>query len=172
MLPGAHFCIPLAVGGLLNLKSVHQDRQFLFNRTTLLYSSIFGILPDLVNPHFSLAARHQSWSHTLWFALGIAVVIYTFRLLTHKLTVQQAHLFVLAVILHLIGDAVAGGIFPLGTAGPQLGAYYLKPIYWPAADVATYFLAYLFNWAAGQRYRLLRVPSRLTLADHQLPTMQ
>lgn len=167
MLPGAHFCIPIAIGSLVNLRSVQQEGRLVFDKRALLYGGLFGVLPDLVNPHISLQARHESWSHTIWFVLGTAAVIYAYQALSRQITRPHAHFFVLALALHLFCDAITGGIYPLGPSGPLVGAYYLAPIYWLAADVATYFAAYLLHWAAHQRLRLAQAPARFTVIENR-----
>lgn len=70
-----------------------------------------GALPDLLNPHLSLAARCASWSHTIFAVGGLGAVLTALRLLEPGWLSWKMAVFVwLAYDLHLFGDAVSGGI--------------------------------------------------------------
>ena len=73
-----------------------------------------GALPDLVNPHLSLAARYSSWSHTAFALAGLAVVLLAWAIAARGPVVPRVALLAWsASALHLVCDAISGGIVPL-----------------------------------------------------------
>ncbi len=71
-----------------------------------------GALPDLLDPHISLADRLSSWTHTLWFALAWIPITLALTRWWWKppSPITFAAVVVLAVPLHLAADAISGGI--------------------------------------------------------------
>lgn len=70
-----------------------------------------GLLPDLVHPHLSLAARYASWSHSVFALGGFAAVLLIARLVWPRHVRGAVLLFAwLGFGLHMFADAVSGGI--------------------------------------------------------------
>jgi hypothetical protein len=87
----------------------HTERRGFYREAGIV--ALGGALPDLVNPHLSLAARYASWSHTIYFLLGFGILLVLLsRLAPERLPTRLALLAWLAAGLHLFGDAASGGI--------------------------------------------------------------
>ena len=73
--------------------------------------TLAGALPDLLNPHLSLAARYSSWSHSIFALGGFALLLTVTAVIAPRfLSWKMAILAAIAFGLHLFGDAVSGGI--------------------------------------------------------------
>ena len=114
-----------------------------------------GALPDLLNPHLSLAARYSSWSHTVfaWTAFAAAMLGLAWwpRLRTWRIPLLLA---APAYALHLAADAVSGGIVwlhPLSDA--VVGTRLIRYRWWWPIDGALVALATVFfaSWPAWRR---------------------
>ncbi len=113
-------------------------------RRGLLAIGVAGALPDLLNPHLSLAARMTSWSHGLPFWGGLTVVLLVCAMVKRRvLPVRLAVLLSAAYLLHMVCDAVAGGInwlYPVGTF--VWGDYFVDPVWWIPLDVVCVLTVY------------------------------
>lgn len=144
MLIGTHTLLPVCLGLAAENASLANGRGHVFPPWGLFAIGFFGALPDLCCPHILLEERLSSWSHTLWFlgaiAPGCAVVASFFP---KEGRWRLAVACWLAVLLHLIGDAVAGGIAWLQPWRPDvIGDYYI-----PAADWLWYDIGFvLLTW--------------------------
>jgi hypothetical protein len=130
--------------------------------------ALFGALPDLLNPHLSLEARHASWSHGLPFlaTLALAVVVAAYAL-PQRISLRFACLLVLAYALHLACDAVAGGIAWLYPFSDHiLGRYFVPPAWWIGLDfVCALTIYFLFRAIPGwQRNRRVGLQQQKTRA--------
>jgi hypothetical protein len=105
---------------------------------------IFGALPDVLNPHLSLAARLSSWSHGLPFWGGLTVLLLALAALKRSwLDPRLAIILSLAYLFHMICDAISGSIDWLYPVGHFVwGDYYVDPIYWIPLDVICFLLTY------------------------------
>ena len=114
-------------------------------RFGLVAIGVAGAMPDLVNPHLSLAARMTSWSHGLPFWGGLTVVLLGFALVKRRLLpVRLAVLLSAAYLLHMVCDAISGGInwmFPVGNF--VWGDYFVDPVWWIPLDVVCVLTAYV-----------------------------
>jgi hypothetical protein len=74
--------------------------------------ALSGALPDVVNPHISLAARYSSWSHTALGFGGFAVILLVMRILRipKGLSLRLVVLLSLAYLCHLFLDGISGGV--------------------------------------------------------------
>jgi hypothetical protein len=106
-----HAFAPVAASLAVDLGAIRTRGERMFPAWSLVAVGLFGALPDLCTPHLSLEARYASWSHTLWFALGIlpvaAMAVSFFGRRKFWLVTLACWL---AVVLHLATDAVSGGI--------------------------------------------------------------
>ncbi|RYD40395.1 MAG: metal-dependent hydrolase, partial [Verrucomicrobiaceae bacterium] len=110
----------------------------------LLAIGLAGALPDLLNPHLSLASRMTSWSHGLPFWGGLTVVLLGIAMVKRKiLPVRLAVLLSAAYLFHMVCDAISGGInwlYPLKTF--VWGDYFVDPVWWIPLDVVCVLTAY------------------------------
>ena len=110
--------------------------------------AIAGVLPDLLTPHLSLAARYSSWSHTVLAWAGFNVFLAVLGLTLHRHRLPRVLLFAsLAYALHLLGDAFSGGIawlYPVSTA--VIGCRLIPYPYWLFIDAVLLFVALIVFW--------------------------
>jgi hypothetical protein len=106
---------------------------------------VFGMLPDLLNPHLSLDSRHHSWSHTVlvWSSLTLLIALVAWQrpqLVRWKLAV----LLSLAYLGHLACDAISGGIAPLLPFSPVvIGNRFFPFSLWFYCDAVLAAVAYV-----------------------------
>ncbi|MEP2774388.1 MAG: metal-dependent hydrolase [Luteolibacter sp.] len=103
-----------------------------------------GALPDLINPHLSLAARMSSWSHGLpfWLVLTAALLIAAY-FSGRKFSLLLALACSAACLLHIFCDAISGGVnflYPFGAF--VWGKYWVHPVLWIPLDVACLLICY------------------------------
>ena len=145
MLVGTHFCLPLIIAGIADLKRVKAGQSPQFSRAQLFFIGLGGVLPDLFSIHLSLQARHASPTHTLWFPVLIAPLLLLFALPRLRRQLATAFLAWIGVILHLLCDLISGGIPLFGLGQPIVGDYYLHPSLWVPADGVTILVTwYIF----------------------------
>jgi hypothetical protein len=144
MLIGTHTLLPVCLALAVENASLARGRGHVFPPWGLVAVGVFGALPDLCSPHISLEDRLTSWSHTAAF-LGamapVSVLVASFFPKDGRWSLALACW--LAVLLHLIGDAVAGGIAWLYPWRPDvIGGGYI-----PAADWLWYDIGFvLLTW--------------------------
>ena len=110
----------------------------------LLWIGLAGALPDLLNPHLTLEARMQSWSHGLpfWGAFSACVMIGS-MLSRGRFPTRLGVLVCAAYLLHLACDAVSGGVNLLYPYADFVwGRYWVHPVYWVPSDVACLLVCY------------------------------
>lgn len=114
-----HALAPVAVALAVDVTRIHCGRRPLFPARYLVAIGCAGALPDLLHPHLSLAARHASWTHTVWFLLAAYPV---FALICRKWFrerwILMTQILWLAAATHLATDMVSNGIRPLHPYGP------------------------------------------------------
>lgn len=139
MYVGSHFAIPVIAATLVDLGRLAVGRRRLFTNRELFLVGLFGVLPDLLSPHLRLSARLTSWSHTLWFAAGALPVLAVLFGRTRRAGRWRMTAFGwTAILLHLLADAVSGGIAPLyPLTGFRWGWYLVPWPLWGEIDVAT-----------------------------------
>lgn len=144
MLIGTHTLLPVCLGLAAENVSLATGRGHVFPPWGLVAIGFFGALPDLCSPHLSLEARHSSWSHTLWFLgamIPVCAAVATF--FGKEGRWKLAATCWLAVLLHLTGDAVAGGIGWLQPWRPDV----IGESYIPAEDWLWYDIGFvLLTW--------------------------
>lgn len=144
MLIGTHTLLPVCLGLVAENISLAKGRGHVFPPCGLVAIGVFGALPDLCTPHASLDARYSSWSHTLWFfGATISVIVMATSFFGKEGRWKLALACWLAVLLHLISDAVAGGIAWQRPWRPDItGEYYI-----PAGDWLWYDIGFvLLTW--------------------------
>ncbi|MCW1886806.1 metal-dependent hydrolase [Luteolibacter flavescens] len=145
MLIGTHVLLPVCIALTAECVSLAKGRGHVFPPWGLVLVGAFGALPDVCTPHISLADRHASWSHTVWFLAGMA----PFAAMVVTLFEKQGRWWLalacwLAVLLHLIGDAVAGGIAPLYPWRTEVvGDYYIAVPDWMWYEIGFVLLTWV-----------------------------
>ncbi len=123
-----------------------------------------GALPDLINPHLSLEARMNSWSHGLPAWAAFTALAFTVALASRgRVPPWLAAVWSAAYLFHLFCDAISGGIDWLHPLGSFVwGDYWVSPIFWfPLDFILLLVLYFLFRWVS------LRQRSK-----HQYPEIQ
>lgn len=132
---GTHAFLPVIAITTAEIITVTFKKQRHFSGIQILLIGIAGILPDLLWPHTSLKARYNSWTHTLWFLLILLPLIY---IISAKLFKKNTLLFSLscwfASLLHIITDALSGGVSFFYPLGDVIGQYYIPYPYWIKSD--------------------------------------
>jgi hypothetical protein len=146
MLVGTHALMPVCGCLLVENRMVAAGGGRLFSMAGLGCIALFGVLPDLCTPHLSLEARHASWSHTVWFMAGLLPVVGMLAALFEKGTrLRMAILMWVAAGLHLVADAVSGGIawlYPWRL--DVIGKAWISAEYWIAFDAFFILLTWFF----------------------------
>lgn len=115
----------------------------------LIAIGIAGAMPDILNPHITLEARMSSWSHGLpFFALFALCVITASGLSQGKIPLRLGLMICAAYLLHLVCDAISGGINWLHpVANLAWGGFWVHPLLWIPLDIICLLTCYvLFRW--------------------------
>lgn len=147
MMIGTHTLLPVVGCLLANRIATSAGRARMFSGKSLCVVGAFGFLPDLLSPHLSLESRQTSWSHTVWFLIGITMLLPLARFIPEKASrIPLAVACWLACALHLAADAVSGGIAWLHPwRSDVIGHYWIEPQYWIWYD-AGFILLIWFNY--------------------------
>lgn len=136
MYVGSHFAIPAIAAATVDLARLAIRRDRLFSNRELFLIGLCGVLPDLLSPHLRLSARLTSWSHTVWFVAGLLPVlaILFWKTRTEGRWAMTGFCWA-AATLHLLGDAVSGGVAPLyPLTGFRWGWYFVPWTLWARLD--------------------------------------
>lgn len=137
----------LPVCGCLAIDCVATSRNHdrVFPPWTLWVIGLFGILPDVCSPHITLEDRHASFSHSVWFMAGLSLALPMAAVfLQREYRWQVATACWIAAALHLVADAISGGIAWLHPWKPDvIGAYHIPPEDWIWHDGGFIILAWL-----------------------------
>ena len=115
--------------------------------------ALAGALPDVINPHIYLESRMTSWSHGLpaWIAFSALIAI-ACLIKPLKLRPALAVMMSVAYLLHILCDAVSGGVNLLHPFGHYiLGDYWVGFGWWIPFDAILVLTCYYFF-----RFKLLR----------------
>ncbi len=132
-----HACAPALAALLVDSIRVQKGRERLFRGKYLIAIGVAGALPDLLNPHLSLAARLSSWTHTLWFILAIyPVYAIISRIWYRRRWLLLTHWLWLSTIAHLAVDTISNGTRPLYPYGPVIGCRLIPCcLFWKLSDL-------------------------------------
>jgi len=110
--------------------------------------AIAGIVPDIVDPHVSLAARYSSWSHTILACVGFAVLMFVLALVfPRRLSLRLAFLAGFAYSLHVLVDGLSGGVPAwLPFSDEIFRVRLIRWHYWLQFDAAFVFLGCVVFW--------------------------
>ena len=142
-----HALLPVIAAGLYERSYAPPSRhRGTLSPKTIAVIGIFGAVPDLLNPHLSLAARYSSWSHGLffWALLTVGLVIYAV-IRRSKPSIWATVVWLSgAYLFHLVCDAISGGIVWTYPFGQQIvGARIVSHIWWAPVDIVCGVTAYL-----------------------------
>jgi hypothetical protein len=148
----SHIIYPIMTAQAANVYGVHCRKPSLFNWKHLLIIGLCGGLPDIVSPHFRLAARYKSLSHSLWFLVLALIISGALSAIFRKHKTLICFCFG-AAALHLAGDMIAGGINLYAPFGRKIvGKYYIPSRYWILLDlIGILFLLMLSLYHAWMR---------------------
>lgn len=160
MSPITHAILPLALGYAWLPKRAYRPTW-----SASAVVALSGALPDVLDPHISLEARYNSWSHTLLAlaAFGALVLLpLCFRKMRRFMPVGI--LCVSGYALHLICDLISGGGRPLlPFSREHFGGDFVPSWSWGAADITLLLWVYFFyRWMPLRKAyqdRMRRVPS-------------
>jgi membrane-bound metal-dependent hydrolase YbcI (DUF457 family) len=125
------------------VRLIAKSPQWLGRRGPI-YIGLAGAMPDLINPHLSLEARLTSWSHGIPFWLAISTIFVISSLCSRgQFSVKLAACMSAAYLLHIICDAISGGVnffYPIRNA--TWGDYWVDPLWWIPLDIICLLLCY------------------------------
>jgi membrane-bound metal-dependent hydrolase YbcI (DUF457 family) len=134
MLWGTHIGLPVCGALAIECHSLAKGKGYVFPAWTLPVAAVFGVLPDICNPHISLEDRHQSWSHSIWFLLALLPLcgmVASFFPKSELPRWRTALLCWIAAVLHVAMDAISGGVAWLYPWKPTvIGDYYIPVDQW------------------------------------------
>ncbi len=132
MMIGTHSLLPVCGCLLADRVSMSTGRSRMFSGRDLCVIGVFGMLPDILSPHLSLESRYASLSHSIWFLMGLVLLLPLTRFISEKKSrLPVAIACWAACALHLAADAVSGGIAWLHPwRDDVLGRYWIEPQYW------------------------------------------
>jgi len=160
MYTGTHAFAPVLIASGLNVVRVARGRPRVFSGRNLFYLAVCGALPDLLSPHFSLADRLSSWTHTAWFAItSLPAIAVSCRWLCRDRWCLMTLGCWLSIVLHILCDAVSGGIVPFHPLDVRIGAYYVHYRLWLTLDAAIIGLTIASIVFVRLRERQLRATS-------------
>lgn len=113
--------------------------------------AVFGLLPDVVNPHIYLEDRLSSWSHTIWFVVGIGLLMVPF-VVKRKIGFSMAMWMVMAAALHIFCDGISGGVNVLYPYGHTIGVSWVPPDYWIPLDLVVATIALVTGIEVRRRF--------------------
>lgn len=156
-----HAIAPILVASTVNAFSLKFQRKNVFTLKQLIAIGIAGIIPDLLGMHFSLEGRYSSWTHTIWFVVGIYPVCYfVARKFFRQNWILLTHMLWFAVVFHLALDSKSGGIVLFYPFGDVVGDYLIGWDYWVRADLILITITVLLAaWIIYKEKRLGIMPS-------------
>lgn len=150
MTPISHALIPVCLGSRWIPEKPGAPTWRIF-----LAVAASGMMPDLINPHLRLEARHEVWSHSLAAWGGFALVVWAVFLIRFRGRGfgGVAALCVLAYGAHLGCDAITGGIGLMQPFRPTVVGRHMLPFWaWTVSDVGFTLGAYfLYRWVPLRR---------------------
>jgi hypothetical protein len=143
-----HALVPVVACIAADLGGLRFRGERIFPPKSLALVGVFGVLPDLCSPHISLAARYASWSHTLWFMIGlIPAALFAASFFERRFLGVVAAACWSASLLHLAADAISGGIAWLHPWRPDiLGARLIPFRFWFVGDLLFLVLVLFGLW--------------------------
>jgi heme A synthase len=156
-----HALSPVLVASTVNVFSLKYQRKIIFTFKQLLAIGMAGIIPDILGMHFSLEGRYTSWTHTIWFVIGIYPVCFgVARRFFQSQWLLMTHMLWFAVIFHLALDSKSGGVALFYPYGDVVGDYLIGWDYWVRADlILIVIMIFLAIWITYKEKKLGLLPS-------------
>jgi len=133
---GTHIGIPILAASAIDLLRLKKKKKRIFTDRQIHFIGAAGVLPDILWPHLSLASRHSSWTHTLWFLiLLLPIVLIVSKKLSPNNWKVFSIFFVAAALIHIVLDGLAGGVSFLYPLGEVYGDYYIPWKAWFYSDL-------------------------------------
>jgi len=138
MLVITHALIPVFAAQAAQAVSLATRRKVLFpERKSFLGIALAGAAPDLLSLHLSLDDRYTSWTHNLWFLLGVIPVL---LLISGFFASPGRWLTTIwlwaAIFLHLAVDACSNGINWLYPLRHEIISFPLIPLkFWIPSEL-------------------------------------
>lgn len=156
-----HALAPVLVASTVNAFSLKFQRKNIFTLKQFIAIGIAGIIPDILGMHFSLEERYNSWTHTIWFVIGIyPVCLYVARKYFHQQWILLTHMLWFAVIFHLALDLKSGGIVLFYPFGNVIGDYMIGWDYWVRTDLILISIMIILTvWIIYKEKKLGLLPS-------------
>lgn len=145
MMIGTHSLLPVCGCLLTDKVSTRLGLHRKFTGRQLCLIGVFGFLPDILSPHISLESRCHSLSHTLWAVMLMSLLVpLTGFWIEKNSRLRVAIACWAAYVLHLVADAISGGIAWLYPWRDEVvGRYFI-----PAADWIWYDAGFIvLVWA-------------------------
>ena len=106
-----HALVPVVTAQALALTLHAFGRRNPFRKRDYLALMVAGMMPDLLSPHLSLEDRWTSFSHTVFsLMICLPLALWSARRIAPEHPRIVAVLLYYAVFMHLLGDALSGGI--------------------------------------------------------------
>lgn len=142
----AHALAPVLAVTVVDAIRVQTGKRKYFSLRQLIAIGIAGALPDILGMHFSLQGRYSSWTHNIWFLIGI----YPVYLLIAKRFFKDKWLLLTnllwaATAFHLYIDIRSGGIKLFNPFGSVVGDYLIPWPYWVMADLVIIVLTIILS---------------------------
>ncbi len=143
MTPITHALLPAVLSSPLLPRSRPRDYYVAAGIVAL-----SGVLPDILTPHFSLAARYASGSHSIFAYAGFTILLLVLSLASaRRFPPRLAFLASFAYLTHLFLDGIAGGVpglYPLSRT--IFGMRLIRFHSWLYFDVAFLFFGCVAFW--------------------------
>ncbi len=147
-----HALAPVILFRLLN------GRDSELTKWDYIWIALAGASADIINPHYYLVDRLTSWSHGLPFWIVFSVVLVTLAFVIAKsnklkfISVRIAIFCSLAYLLHLLVDAISGGINLFYPVQDYFWGFSLVPFkYWIPFDILNILIVYFqFRWVKAR----------------------
>ena len=156
-----HALSPILVASTVNALSLKFQRKNIFTLKQLLAIGLAGIIPDILGMHFSLEGRYSSWTHTIWFVVGIyPICFWVARKYFRSQWLLITHMLWFAILFHLALDSKSGGIVLFYPFGNVIGDYLIGWDYWIRADlILIVIMVFLSIWIIYKEKKLGLLPS-------------
>lgn len=154
MTPITHALLPAVLSSPFLPRSTR--RQYYVGAACI---AVAGLLPDILTPHFSLAARYASWSHSVVPGVGFAILLFWVSLaMRTAFPFRLALLASFAYLSHLFLDGISGGVPGLYPFSPEIfGRRLIHFHYWLYFDAAFLLLSLVvFRWLPPWKWRARR----------------
>jgi hypothetical protein len=141
-----HALAPVLAVKIIDTIRLFKGKTKYFSLKYVIIIGLAGTLPDILGMHFSLQGRYTSWTHNIWFLIGVYPL---YLLLSLKYFRKNwflfTHILWLATAFHFYLDARSGGIALFNPYGGIIGDRLIPWRYWGIADLVLISLTIIFS---------------------------